>query len=142
MTTAARGALGYTDRFGHEWRVETRRATGAAWRVAFTCGAIRLAVAEPVDTDPATLSPAGLKDLFCDAERELEYGGEIWFVGYRSRPAGRTGQSGAGLCTRFRSASGEVRYHASILHFRHLSAEVLREDLARLSRAGPKKPGV
>jgi hypothetical protein len=124
----------YMDRFGHEWSMRVARKRGKPGSVTFTCGDLVLVVD---DDDPATLTSARLKDLFCDAERVLKYKKEKWYVGFRQR-MGRGGRAQAGMHTRFRSESGEVRYSRGILHFRHMPEPALLDHLGNAERA--RKP--
>ena len=127
--------LSYTDRFGHTWRIKASALSESEWRLVFTNGNIRLRGAEPVDTRPRSMSHESLKDAFCDAERVLVDDGETWYVGYRERAFGRGGRSQGGLCTRFRAESGEVRFSRSMLDFRHMSSDALKEHLATAQRS-------
>jgi hypothetical protein len=121
----------YTDRFGNDWAIRTERKRGAPKHVTFTCGDIRLVAAEEeADATPGPVSER-VKDLFCDAERVLVFRDETWYVGYRTRVGGRNGRMAAGMCTRFRSESGEVRYSKTMLHFRHMSEATLCEQLTK-----------
>ena len=124
----------YLDRFGHEWSMRVARKRGKPGSVTFTCGDLVL-VAD--DDDPADLTSARLKDLFCDAERVLKHRKEKWYVGFRQR-MGRGGRAQAGMHTRFRSESGEVRYSRGILHFRHMPETALLDHLGNAERA--RKP--
>jgi hypothetical protein len=63
------------------------------------------------------------------------HNGEKWYVGYRSRSGGRGGQSNAGLHTRFRSESGEVRFAKGVINFRHMPERALSEYLMNANRA-------
>ena len=121
----------YMDRFGHEWSMRVVRKRGKPKCVTFTCGKLVL-VAD--DEDPEDLTTARLKDLFCDAERVLLHRKEKWYVGFRKR-MGRGGRVQAGMHTRFRSESGEVRYSRGILHFRHMPEPALRDHLGSAERA-------
>ncbi len=125
----------YTDRFGYTWQVRSGRSEQGETVLVFTHRSIRLVGEEAVDDAPGDLGTDRLKDLYCDAEREIEVDGEMWFVGYRSRWNGSRGGNNAQLCTRFRSASGEVRYSTAMLPFRHMSAAGLRDQLGS-ARAG------
>ena len=123
----------YTDRFGHEWSIGAERKRGTPRRLTFTCGEFRLIAAEDASTGGAGLTPSRVKDLFCDAERVLVHGSESWYVGYRNR-AGRGGKNQAGISTRFRSESGEMRYTKKLLCFRHMPETVLCEQLDTADR--------
>lgn len=112
--------LTYTDRFGYRWTVRRSRAPQGGWFVEFVSRDLKLVTPEPVDANPRTLTTAQLKELFCDAERQFASGGETWYVGYRQTTSGGRGNSHGGLSTRFRSASGEVRYSREMLDFRHM----------------------
>lgn len=132
--------LTYTDRFGHEWRVRGTRSDGG-WSFVFVTNGIRLVAEGVVETPPARLGDAELKELFCDAERTITTDGETWYVGYRRRPSsGRGNMQGGGLVTRFRSDTGEIRYSREMLDFRHMSADALREHLDT-ARGTAGKPG-
>lgn len=124
----------YTDRFGNEWAITTERKRGKPRRVLFTCGEFQLVAFDDEAKSVEDLSATRLKELFCDAERVLEHDEEKWYVGFRQR-VGRGGRVQAGIHTRFRSESGEVRYAKTMLHFRHMSASTLREQLAAALRA-------
>ena len=125
---------GYTDRFGHTWSVRPERPHGTSKHVVFTCGEIQL-IATHDGTDLAALTPARLKELFCDAERVFVHGNEKWYVGYRVR-IGRGGIPQPGAFPSFRSETGEVRKipPGAILHFRHMSESALCEHLAAARR--------
>lgn len=121
----------YKDRFGHTWSIRPARSRGKSSDLTFICGEIELiATAEEVK-NTSDLSETEVKELFCDAERMIIHQNEKWFVGYRTRVGGRGGRAQAGICTRFRSESGEVRYSKSMLHFRHMSAGDLSKHLAK-----------
>ena len=133
--------LSYTDRFGHEWRVRGTKASDGGWSFVFVTNGIRLHTDGAVETPPARLGEAELKELFCDAERAITVDGETWYVGYRRRPSsGRGNMQGGGLVTRFRSDAGEMRYSRDMLDFRHMSTEALCEHLAA-ARGTAGKPG-
>jgi hypothetical protein len=122
----------YKDRFGHEWQIRAERKRGTPRRFTFICGVLRLVVEEET-SERAGLTPNRVKDLFCDAERVLDHDDETWYVGYRKR-VGRGGRAQAGMFTRFRSESGETRYARTMLCFRHMSTEALREQLVAAER--------
>ena len=124
----------YTDRFGHSWSIRTERPHEISKYVLFTCGKIQLIATQDGATDLADLTAAGLKELFCDAERVLVHENDKWYVGYRTR-MGRGGRVQAGMFTRFRSETGEVRYAKTMLHFRHISEGVLCEHLVNAKPA-------
>lgn len=125
----------YTDRFGNEWSVRVRGAASKPRRVSFRCKDFHLIAVEAEDSeDSSDASLAKLKEYFCDAERVLEHEGERWYVGYRTRSGGRGGQNNAGLHTRFRSESGEVRYAKGVLHFRHMPHVSLSKHLENADR--------
>jgi len=124
----------YRDRFGHEWSVRLERKRGTPKRFTFTCGALRLIAVEEETTQTGGLTSSRVKDLFCDAERVLVHGNETWYVGYRRR-AGRGGRAQAGISTRFRSESGEMRYARTMLCFRHMPEAALCEQLVAAERA-------
>ena len=119
----------YTDRFGHTWSIRAKRPRGASKYVVFTCGEIQLIATHDGATGLADLTAAGLKELFCDAERVVVHGNEKWYVGYRAR-MGRGGRIQPGVFTRFRSETGEVRYSPAMVHLRHMSESALCEHLA------------
>lgn len=125
--------LAYADRFGHEWQVMAGRA-GGGWAVAFTREEARLEVSEPQARHPRALTAPELKELFCDAERVVTAGGQRWYVGYRHRADGRQRPQQGGLCTRFRSESGELRYSRDMHDFRHLPLAALGDRLAAADR--------
>jgi hypothetical protein len=124
----------YTDRFGHEWSMRVKKKRGKPESVTFTCGELLLVVSDEEGED---LTTTPLKDLFCDAERVLLDRKEKWYVGFRKR-MGRGGRAQAGMHTRFRSESGEVRYSRGILHFRHMPETALRDHLGSAERARSK----
>ncbi|UCG88689.1 MAG: hypothetical protein JSW71_09180 [Gemmatimonadota bacterium] len=124
----------YTDRFGNEWSITTEQKRGKPRRVVFTCGEFQLVAFQEEAASDGDLSAARLKELFCEAERVLEHDEEKWYVGFRQR-MGRGGRVQAGIHTRFRSESGEIRYAKTMLHFRHMSADALREQLGAAVRA-------
>jgi len=121
----------YRDRFGHEWSMQVKPKRGKPKSITFTCGDLKLVVRDENGTD---LSATPLKELFCDAERVLSYRKEKWYVGFRRR-MGRGGRAQAGMHTRFRSESGEVRYSRGILHFRHMPENALVDHLGNAERA-------
>ena len=129
----------YTDRFGNEWSISTQRRRGTPRRLTFTCGEFRLIAAEDdtagvtVLTSSEGLTSSEVKEIFCDAERVLVHGGETWYVGYRKR-IGRGGQAQAGIFTRFRCESGEMRFTRTMLCFRHMPEAALREHLTTADR--------
>ena len=128
-------AKSYTDRFGNEWSIKTERKRGKPKRVLFTCGEFRLVALEEEEEDSKPdFSSTRLKELFCDAERVFKHDKEKWYVGFRKR-MGRGGRAQAGMHTRFRSESGEVRYSRGILHFRHMPEDALRDHLGNAERA-------
>lgn len=122
-------ARSYADRFGYTWSVRSvkPRRSGAEEQIVFTSGDIRLVA--PANEEIATVTPAELKEIFCDAERIVTSEGETWYVGYRERASGR-GARQRMLCTRFRSEGGEIRYSSDIIDFRHLPTDILRQHLA------------
>lgn len=124
----------YTDRFGHTWSIREQRGRGKPKCWVFTCGELKLVTEGPVPS-PAERSDSDIKEIFCDAERVVVHEDRTWFVGYRTRGAGRGGRQQSGLCTRFRSDEGEVRYARTMLHFRHMPEETLRKYIAK-ARAG------
>ena len=124
----------YTDRFGNEWSIKRERKRGQPKRVVFTCGEFKLIAVEDDDDGKSDYSATRLKDLFCDAERVFEHEKQKWYVGFRQR-VGRGGHVQAGIHTRFRSEKGEVRYAKTMLHFRHMPAQTLREQLVAAVRA-------
>ncbi len=124
----------YKDRFGNEWSVRVDAERGKPRRVSFTCKQFRLVAQEDEADDYSDLSLTRLKECFCDAERVLEHEGENWHVGFRKR-TGRGGHTQAGMLTRFRSESGEVRYVKGMLHFRHMSQAALRRHLVAAAPA-------
>lgn len=134
MTTS----LSYRDRFGHTWQVRVSRAAKDTWSCVFINDDVRLTSENTVDAHPSELTEAELKDLFCDAERVIESGGERWYVGYRQRSFGRQRRAQGSLFTRFRSEGGEVRYSRDMLDFRHLSESALCEHLEALRRGGAR----
>lgn len=102
--------------------------------MTFTCGDFVLVADVEDGGDQAALTSVRLKELFCDAERVLEYEDETWYVGYRTR-MGRGGRVQGGMHTRFRSESGEIRYSKGMLHFRHMPEESLCQQLVAAPRA-------
>jgi hypothetical protein len=131
-----RGALlEYVDRFGYRWQARVGRGPSETWQLVFSQGEVRLVAARTVEVRPEALSQGDLKDLFCDAEREIVVGGVTWYVGYRQRVFGPRSRMQGGLCTRFRSTSGETRYSRSILDFRHMPAAALHKYLANAERS-------
>lgn len=122
----------YADRHGRAWRLKTSPSSAGTWSLEFLDDDIRLLAEGPIERDPTSLSEAEVKDLFCDAERLLVEGRENWYVGYRARPMGRQGRFQGGLCTRFRSEGGEVKYSRDMLDFRHMPEAALRERLAEV----------
>ncbi len=118
----------YEDRFGNVWSVRLESEAGNPRRVLFTCKSFRLIAEQDEQDDRAVLSSARLKELFCDAERVLEYDGQEWRVGFRDR-TGRGGKTLGGTHTRFRSENGEVRYAKTMVHFRHMPQAALRKHL-------------
>ena len=126
----------YADRFGNDWSIRVKGAAGKARRVSFKCKGFHLIAVEDDDSEDRTeVSLARLKEFFCDAERVLEHNGERWYVGYRTRSGGRGGQSNAGLHTRFRSESGEVRFAKGVINFRHMPERALSEYLMNANPA-------
>lgn len=125
----------YTDRFGYEWSVAAGRIRGATNSVIFTCGDYQLVAAESEAINAGDLTEGQLKELFCDAERVVQLGDQVWYVGYRRRASGRGGRAQGGMCTRFRSATGELRYAKAMILFRHMSEDALLEHLAAAQRA-------
>lgn len=125
----------YTDRFGNEWSISTQRRRGTPRRLTFTCGEFRLIAAESDTAGVAGLTSSEVKEIFCDAERVLVHGGETWYVGYRKR-MGRGGQAQAGIFTRFRCESGEIRFTKTVLCFRHMPEAALCEHLSTADRTG------
>ena len=121
----------YTDRFGHTWSIRSGKARGTSRDTTFICGGIKLIVTEEDAASPADLTDTHVKELFCDAERVLVHKKEKWYIGYRTRVGGRGGRAQAGMCTRFRSETGEVRYSKSMLHFRHMPEDDLSKHLAK-----------
>lgn len=121
----------YADRFGYTWSVRARKSKSAdaPYEIVFTSGELRM-VAEG-DGPLGGIRTEDLKEIFCDAEREFESDGETWYVGYRQRSGTRATGRHTGLCTRFRSASGEIRYAREMLHFRHMAADMLCAHLGR-----------
>jgi hypothetical protein len=124
----------YTDRFGNEWSIATERKRGKPRRVVFTCGEFELVAFEEDAASQPDFSATRLKELFCDAERVIEHEAETWYVGFRQR-VGRGGRVQAGIHTRFRSESGEVRYAKTMLHFRHMPETALRKQLTAAVKA-------
>jgi hypothetical protein len=96
--------------------------------VLFTCGEFVLEAQEDETEEPVGSVSERVKELFCAAERVVEYGQEKWYVGFRAR-TGRGGRPQSGVQTRFRSESGEVRYAKRMLQFRHMSDAALCEQL-------------
>ncbi|MEJ2237795.1 MAG: hypothetical protein P8X82_05820 [Gemmatimonadales bacterium] len=123
-------AAGYTDRFGHSWSIHSKRPKGGTKSVVFKCRNIEMVATEDGIKDVAELPETRLKELYCDAERVLVHEKKKWFIGYRTRMGGRGGKAQAGMCTRFRSETGELRYSKSMLHFRHMSDDELSKHLA------------
>lgn len=123
-------AADYTDRFGHSWSIHSKRPKSGTKSVVFKCGNIEMIATEDGIKDVAELPEARLKELYCDAERVLVHEKKKWFIGYRTRMGGRGGKAQAGMCTRFRSETGELRYSKSMLHFRHMSDDELSKHLA------------
>jgi len=128
-------ATAYTDRFGHSWSIQTKRPKGGGKCVVFKCGGIEMVAIEDEIKDVAELTEARMKELYCDAERVLVHDKKKWFIGYRTRMGGRGGKAQAGMCTRFRSETGELRYSKSMLHFRHMSDDELSRHLANAQPA-------
>lgn len=126
----------YADRFGNTWVVKAKREQGESGKFVFTCGDARLIADGEGPSDLDDLTATRLKELFCDAERVLVHKDETWYVGYRMRVGGRGGRMNAGMHTRFRSESGAVRYSKTMLHFRHMSDDDLKEQLAKASPSG------
>ena len=118
----------YNDRFGNEWSVRVKGASGKPRRVSFTCKEFQLIAVEDETADSTDVTLERLKEVFCDAERIIEHKGETWHVGFHKR-TGRGGQNQGGLHTRFRSESGETRYAKGMLHFRHMPGAALCEHL-------------
>lgn len=131
----------YKDRFGNEWSVRAESRRGQPTRVSFTCGKLRLIVVEDDAIDRGDSASARLKELFCDAERVVVRGTETWYVGFRKR-AGRGGRTQAGMHTRFRSDSGEVRFAKGVLHFRHMPEAVLCKHLDDAERSTVGSAGI
>jgi hypothetical protein len=125
----------YTDRFGHEWSVSAGQVRGANKSVVFTCGEFQLVAAEAEVANAANFTDSQLKELFCDAERVVVHENEMWYVGYRRRASGRGGRAQGGMCTRFRSETGELRYAKAMILFRHMREDALLEHLAAAQRA-------
>ena len=127
----------YPDRFGNDWSIQEDDTEDNTRHVWFSCQDFQLIVVEADDeeADRRDLSLEQLKELFCDAERILELEDETWYVGYRTRSGGRGGQSNAGLHTRFRSESGEIRYAKGVINFRHMPKSALSEHLKNASPA-------
>ncbi|KPJ88846.1 MAG: hypothetical protein AMS18_13070 [Gemmatimonas sp. SG8_17] len=125
----------YTDRFGHEWSVSAEQARGVTKSVVFTCGEFQLITAEAEAANPANITDTQLKELFCDAERVVVHEDEMWYVGYRRRASGRGGRAQGGMCTRFRSETGELRYAKAMILFRHMSEDALLDHLAAAQKA-------
>lgn len=96
----------------------------------FTCGEFQLIAAEAEAANAADLTESQLKELFCDAERVVLHENELWYVGYRRRVGGRGGRAQGGMCTRFRSETGELRYAKAMILFRHMSEDALLGHLA------------
>ncbi len=117
--------LTYTDRFGHTWQVKTRRNSDGTWFPVFSNGSASLVGEMALEGPLGGLAEAQLKELFCDAEREVKVRSEVWYVGYRQRAVGTRGHMQGNLCTRFRAASGEVRYSREMLQFRTMAADAL-----------------
>ena len=129
----------YSDRFGNDWSIKVKGAAGKARQVSFRCKDFRLVAVEEDDAEGRSdVSLEKLKEFFCDAERVLKYDGETWYVGYRTRSGGRGGKSNAGLHTRFRSESGEVRHAKGVINFRHMPKSALCEHLKNADRATRK----
>jgi hypothetical protein len=124
----------YTDRFGNEWSIGAQGRRGTPRRLTFTCGEFQLIAAETDTAGVTDLTSREVKEVFCDAERVLVHGGETWYVGYRRR-IGRGGQAQAGIFTRFRSESGEIRFTRTMLCFRHMPEAALCEHLSTADRA-------
>lgn len=126
--------LSYTDRFGHRWRVRCSQTPDGDWTLAFASAGVRLVGSGTTATPLSAMSPEDLKECFCDAERVLVSGGVRWFVGYRRRTFGRRSTPQGGLCTRFRSEAGDVRFSHVMLDFRHMPTSALREHLVAILR--------
>jgi hypothetical protein len=106
--------------------------------VVFKCGDIEMIATEDGIKDVADLTEAHMKELYCDAERVLVHEKKKWYIGYRTRMGGRGGKAQAGMCTRFRSETGELRYSKSMLHFRHMSEDELCKQLTSAQPASPQ----
>lgn len=128
----------YEDRFGNAWDVQLESKRGKPKRMLFTCDEFRLVAEEDEAEEQADSVSERVKQLFCSAERVIEYGKEKWYVGFRSR-TGRGGRPQGGVQTRFRSESGEIRYAKRMIQFRHMSDTALCEQLVA-AKATARKP--
>jgi hypothetical protein len=133
-------ARSYADRFGYTWSVRAETSvTDEPPRIVFRNRRVRMVATAEESLN--TLSSEQLKELFCDAERVLESDGVTWYVGYRDRTAGRGGGRYKNLCTRFRSATGELRYARDIIDFRHMTSADLCRQLGRAQAAPGQRVG-
>lgn len=127
----------YLDQLGNRWSVRVHSPSGNQTLVWFRSHGLRL-VADGVSADAGKDLPATrLKELFCDADRMVNYRGEQWRVGFRRR-VGMALSSPSGMNTWFTSPGGEVRYVQEMLQFRQMTNDEL---CSRLASANPVTGG-